>query len=46
MSAFLIAELTIRKVESRSLSCDFIAVLTASLIWSRSTVDLAAVAVL
>ena len=43
MSAFLIAELTIRSVESRSLSCAFIAVFTSSLIWSRSTVDLTAV---
>ena len=32
MSAFLIAALTSRSVESRSLSCDFIASFTASLI--------------
>src|SRR5712691_10006275 len=37
MSAFLIAALTRRSVETRSLSCAFIAALTQSLILSRST---------
>jgi len=36
MSAFLIAALTSRSVESRSFSCDFIASFTPSLIFSRS----------
>ena len=39
ISAFVMAESASRSVESRSLSCDFIATFIASVIFSRSTFE-------